>query len=180
MRRAKSLDVAIPPPESIAYLPEKNCWEQLPGEPDRYFTILTHYLKLGPSRTVLKAINEYNASMGETEPVKSAGGIISTEAARWLWIERANLFDKHLSQEALSEYENYSVKHKLKSIKALAKFSEQVESVLDGKSEGNLERLTLLSSGNPMQAVIQGFKAIHGEKQSIQVEGKFMSLQFNG
>src|SRR5215211_7230925 len=69
----------------------RNPWDQMPGEPDRWYGRFKVYLELGPARTLHSAarmICERNK-----KPAYDYSGGWSINSRKWHWRQRANAWD---------------------------------------------------------------------------------------
>ncbi len=67
---------------------EAESWERLPGESSQAFSAFLIYLELGEERTTQKV----------SQKLDKSGTLIRRWSARWRWVERARLYDNHLTR----------------------------------------------------------------------------------
>ena len=109
--------------------PERNPWDQMEGEPDRWYGRFQLYLELGFTRTVTTAA----AAAGRQacgEPFER-GGNWSYISRRWRWRERAHAWDVHQRELlALSERNTRLALHS-RRVERMEDYLDAVCEVLD-------------------------------------------------
>jgi PBSX family phage terminase large subunit len=78
-------------------------WDQLPGEPDLWYTRFTQYRLLGTSRSIRKAEISTREQAGKTNHAQSATNGWYTNYKKWEWYQRAIQWDRWLLENAESE-----------------------------------------------------------------------------
>src|SRR5262245_11085627 len=79
--------------------PQREPWERLPGEPNRWFARFERYRLAGPCRTLLGTWTAEQAEKSRKKRFKVPGSW-NAAAARWRWKERAEAWDEHERQKA--------------------------------------------------------------------------------
>jgi hypothetical protein len=79
-------------------------WEQLPGEPHRWFMAFQRFKSAGAARSLLSTYNAILTDKGREKQVRISGAW--NEAARkWQWVERAKAWDRYQCQKDEADYE---------------------------------------------------------------------------
>jgi hypothetical protein len=79
--------------------PKPEPWERQPGEPNRWFARFENYLRTGPGRSLLGAVNSERAKSGKHRQTAIPGSW-SRAAAQWRWKARAEVWDEQERQKA--------------------------------------------------------------------------------
>lgn len=83
-------------------------WSQQESEPNRWFQRFELYRLLGPDRTLIAAVNTDKVARGRRESAE-ASGAWRRAAIDWNWKERAEAWDKYVSELAAQEAERQRV-----------------------------------------------------------------------
>jgi hypothetical protein len=79
-------------------------WEQLPEESNRWYQRFFAFCLMGPGREMNRAYNQERVAAGRPESAEASGGW-RNRAKQFRWLERAQAYDKYLSDKAAAEYE---------------------------------------------------------------------------
>jgi hypothetical protein len=108
---------------------ERKPWDQMPGEPDRWFARFQIYLELGVTRT-LGATAAAAGRQAQGEPLER-NGHWSYHARRWYWRARAHAWDVHQRELlALSERNTRLALHS-RRVERMEDYLDAVCEVLD-------------------------------------------------
>jgi hypothetical protein len=113
-------------PETTQAAGTRQPWDQLEGEPNRWYGRFQAYLELGVTRT-LKDTAAATGRQARGEPL-TAGGIWSAAFRRWHWRERAHAWD--VQQRELLALSERNTRHALHSRRV-----ERMEDYLDAVCE---------------------------------------------
>lgn len=166
-------------------LEDKKVWEQQPGEPDNAYTAFCFYKDLPISeRSVNKAYEKYLLSETDKgfKSVKTTRpGIWSQYCSANRWVDRANAYDAYKA-DLLSK------KRLDLEVERLSNIKENTIDLVDQVTKLQLDALKDPESGKMMQEIskraaafqlllgknlgagkfiLEGFKALHGEKKEI-------------
>ena len=109
--------------------PERKPWDQMEGEPDRWYGRFKVYLDLGPART-LRAAAAVIGRQTRGEPF-TRSGYWSYHARRWYWRARAHAWDVHQRDlMALSERNTRLALHS-RRVERMEDYLDAVCEVLD-------------------------------------------------
>ena len=72
---------------------ERKPWDQMPGEPDRWYGRFKVYLELGPTRTLQAADTRGRSNRAGIEPLTTEPASWSMVSRKWHWRQRANAWD---------------------------------------------------------------------------------------
>ena len=108
---------------------ERKPWDQMEGEPDRWYGRFQIYLELGVTRT-LKATYAAAGQAARGQPLENSGRC-SIAARRWHWRERAHAWDVHQRELlALSERNSRLALHS-RRVERMEDYLDAVCEVLD-------------------------------------------------
>jgi hypothetical protein len=83
---------------------ERKPWEQMDGEPNRWFQRFERFRLMGLGRSILSCVNRERVAKGRAES-DDAPGSWRNAAKAWDWRARAEAWDKHISEQAVAEAE---------------------------------------------------------------------------
>lgn len=79
---------------------EKHPWEQLEGEPSRWFQRFSAFRVMGPGRTVKGAEDAERATAGKIGQKNYTSGAWSRAVEKWNWRARADAWDRWVIEQA--------------------------------------------------------------------------------
>lgn len=153
-------------------------WDQMDGEPDKWFARFLVFLGLGARRSIKLAQIAAESSQGKPAKArKQTAGSWTDACEKWTWHDRANKYDIHQAQKGLQSLEQDMEGQRRVTARNYRKLAELVERCLDAKNMedvrldlGKLMALCRKSGG--IDAVVAAHKAQFGEKH--KVEGTYM------
>ena len=106
---------------------EQDVWERQDGEPNNWYSRFVLFLQMGPSRSLLGAVNIEKAQKSPEKPSMSVPGAWKEAAKQWNWRERAEAWDEYRRKQVFVMGNAYDVNR----VEKLAKYSERLEAEID-------------------------------------------------
>lgn len=102
---------------------ETPIYERLPEEPNLWYDRFVQYLQMGPSRSLLGAVNAEKAKKSKEKQTSNIPGAWSEAAKQWRWKERAEAWDEYRRKQVFTTGNAFDINR----IEKLSKFSECLE-----------------------------------------------------
>ena len=105
---------------------EQDAWERQEGEPNNWYSRFVLFLQMGPSRSLLGAVNIEKAQKSQ-EKLNYVSQAWREAAKQWNWRERAESWDEYRRKQVFVMGNAYDVTR----VEKLAKYSERLEGEID-------------------------------------------------
>ena len=106
---------------------EQDVWERQDGEPNKWYSRFVIFLQMGPSRSLLGAVNIEKDRNGQKKAEVSAPTSWREAAKQWNWRARAEAWDEYRRKQVFVMGNAYDVNR----VEKLAKYSERLEGEID-------------------------------------------------